>query len=119
MLLFTEAHLECNVGLVISVGNRSKHSPLEYDTNASNLQAGRLALVSRARPPVNPSDTAISGTVFTPFVGIAMQTALDLCMVWSLYGLHVQALLPSPSSARPTFSAPNAYRAMHSRIFAR
>ena len=93
MLLFTEAHLEYNAGLVISIGNRSKHSPLEHDTTAStlakNLQAGRLALVSRARPPVNPSDTVISGTMFTPFVGIAMQTALDLCMVWSLYGLYM------------------------------
>ena len=101
MLLFTEAHLEYNAGLVISIGNRSKHSPLEHDTTAStlakNLQAGRLALVSRARPPVNPSDTVISGTMFTPFVGIAMQTALDLCMVWSLYGLYMcKHFWPSP-----------------------
>ena len=29
-------------------------------------------LVSRARSPVNPSDTVMSGTLFTPFVGIAM-----------------------------------------------
>ena len=104
MLLFTEAHLEYNAGLVISIGNRSKHSPLEHDTTAStlakNLQAGRLALVSRARPPVNPSDTAISGTLFTPFVGIAMQTALDLCMVWSLYGLYMcKHFWPSPVTA--------------------
>ena len=101
MLLFTEAHLEYNAGLVISVGNRSKRSPLEHDTTAStlakNLQAGRLALVSRARPPVNPSDAVISGTMFTPFVGIAMQTALDLCMVWSLYGLYTcKHFWPSP-----------------------
>ena len=93
MLLFTEAHLEYNAGLVISIGNRNKHSPLEHDTSAptlaKSLQAGRLALVSRARPPVNPSDTVISGTLFTPFVGIAMQTALDLCMVWFLYGLYM------------------------------
>ena len=96
MLLFTEAHLEYNAGLVISVGNRSKHSPLEHDTTAAtlakNLQAGRLALVSRARPPVNPSHAVISGTLFTPFVGIAMQTALDLCMVWSLCGLYIRSL---------------------------
>ena len=101
MLLFTEAHLEYNAGLVISIGNRSKHSPLEHDATAStlakNLQAGRLALVSRARPPVNPSDTVISGTMFTPFVGVAMQTALDLCMVWSLYGLYMcKHFWPSP-----------------------
>ena len=101
MLLFTEAHLEYNAGLVISIGNRSKHSPLEYETTAvalaKSLQERRLALVSRARPPVNPSDTAISGTMFTPFVGIAMQTALDLCMVWSLYGLYMRKhFWPSP-----------------------
>ena len=87
MLLFTEAHLEYNAGLVISIGNRNKHSPLEHDTSAQtlakSLQAGRLALVSRPRSPVNPSDTVMSGTLFTPFVGIAMQSALDLCMVWS------------------------------------
>ena len=51
MLLFTEAHLEYNAGLVISIGNRNKHSPLEHDTSAQtlakSLQAGRLALVSR------------------------------------------------------------------------
>ena len=85
MLLFTEAHLEYNAGLVISTGNRSKHSPMEHETTAAalakSLQECRLALVSGARPPVNPSDTAISGTMFTPFVGTAMQTALDLCMV--------------------------------------
>ena len=101
MLLFTEAHLEYNAGLVVSIGNRSKHSPLEHDATAStlakSLQAGRLALVSRARPPVNPSDTVISGTMFTPFVGVAMQTALDLCMVWSLYGLYMcKHYWPSP-----------------------
>ena len=101
MLLFTEAHLEYNAGLVVSIGNRSKHSPLELDATAStlakSLQAGRLALVSRARPPVNPSDTLISGTMFTPFVGVAMQTALDLCMVWSLYGLYMcKHFWPSP-----------------------
>ena len=80
MLLFTEAHLEYNAGLVISIGNRSKHSPLEYDTTAAtlakNLQAGRLALVSRARPPANPSDTAISGT-------LGQQCKPPLTYVWS------------------------------------
>ena len=100
-LLFTEAHLEYNAGLVVSIGNRSKHSPLEHEATAStlakSLQAGRLALVSRARPPVNPSDTVISGTMFTPFVGVPMQTALDLCMVWSLYGLYMcKHFWPSP-----------------------
>ena len=110
MLLFTEAHLEYNAGLVVSIGNRNKHSPLEHDTSAQtlakSLQAGRLALVSRARSPVNPSDTVMSGTLFTPFVGIAMQSALDLCMVWSLYGLYMckhfwPMPIPSPEESSP------------------
>ena len=38
--------------------------------------------------------------MFTPFVGIAMQTALDLCMVWSLYGLYMcKHFWPSPVTA--------------------
>ena len=93
MLLFTEAHLEYNAGLVISIGNRHKNSPMEHETGAAalakSLQACRLALVSRARPPIDPSEAAVNGTMFTPFVGVPMQTALDLCMVWSLYGLYM------------------------------
>ena len=93
MLLFTEAHLEYNAGLVVSTGNCHKSSPMEHETSAAalakSLQACRLALVSRAKAPINPSETAINGTVFTPFVGVPMRTALDLCMVWSLFGLHV------------------------------
>ena len=35
--------------------------------------------------------------MFTLFVGVAMQTALDLCMVWSLYGLYMcKHFWPSP-----------------------
>ena len=94
MLLFTEAHLEYNAGLVISIGSSHRSSPLESKpTSASlarDLQAYRLALVSRARPPVTPSETAINGTMFTPFVGVPMQNPLDLCVVWSLYGLYTR-----------------------------
>ena len=82
MLLFTEAHLEYNAGLVISIGNRSKHSPLEYDTTASalakSLQESRLALVSRARPPVNPSDTATAGE------GGLGRTSDDFCPIFGI-----------------------------------
>ena len=42
-----------------------------------------------ARPPITPCEAAINGTMFTPFVGVPMQTALDLCIVWSLYGLYM------------------------------
>ena len=99
MLLFTEAHLEYNAGLVISSTARWSMTRLLRPWRRTSR--GRLALVSRARPPVNPSDAVISGTLFTPFVGIAMQTALDLCMVWSLYGLYMcKHFWPSPSPAR-------------------
>ena len=93
MLLFTEAHLEYNAGLVVSIGDRRKSSPMEHETSAAalakSLQACRLALVSRAKAPINPSEAAINGTMFTPFVGAPMRTALDLCIVWSLYGLYM------------------------------
>ena len=60
MLLFTEAHLD--IMQVWSFRQAIAASTVRWsDTTAStlakNLQAGRLALVSRARPPVNPSDT--------------------------------------------------------------
>ena len=73
-LLFTEAHLEYNAGLVVSIGNRRKSSPMEHETSAAalakSLQACRQALVSRAKAPINPSEAAINGTMFTPFVGV-------------------------------------------------
>ena len=103
-LLFTEAHLEYNAGLVISIGNRHKSSPIENEPSsavlARDLQAYRLALVSRARPPVTPSEAAIiNGTMCTPFVGVPMQNALDLCVVWSLYGLYTcKNFWPCPKS---------------------
>lgn len=86
MLLFTEAHLEYNAGLVISIGNRWMRSPLETEPSAAvladRLRAYRCALASRGRPPPVPSAAAISGTMFTPFVGVSMQNALD--NPWSL-----------------------------------
>ena len=112
MLLFTEAHLEHNAGLVISIGNRHQHSPMEHESSAAalakNLHNCRLALVSRARPPETPTEAAISGTMFTPFVGVPMQTALDLCIVWSLYGLYMcKNFWPCPANnaAQPNESS--------------
>ena len=104
MLLFTEAHLEYNAGLVISIGNRQKSSPMEHEHSAvalaKSLQACRLALVSRAKAPINPSEAAINGTLFTPFVGVPMRTALDLCIVWSLYGLYMRKhFWPCPATS--------------------
>ena len=115
MLLFTEPHLEYNAGLVISIGNRHQHSsppPMEHESSAAalakNLHNCRLALVSRARPPETPTEAAISGTMFAPFVGVPMQTALDLCIVWSLYGLYMcKNFWPCPANnaAQPNESS--------------
>ena len=103
MLLFTEAHLEYNAGLVISIGSGHRSSPLERRSSsamlAQELQECRLTLVSRARPPATPSEAAVNGTMFTPFVGVPMQNALDLCVVWSLYGLYAcKNFWPCPKS---------------------
>ena len=72
MLLFTEAHLEYNAGLVISIGNRHKSSPMENEASsavlARDLQAYRLALVSRARPPVTPSEAALTELCSLPLL---------------------------------------------------
>ena len=74
-----------------------RRSPLERKptsaTLAKELQDYRLTPVSRARPPVTPS------TMFTPFAGVPMQNVLDLCVVWSLYGLYMcKNFWPCPTS---------------------
>ena len=91
MLLFTEAHLEYNSGLVISIGGDARSSPVRRGSSsailAQELHEYRQTLVSMARPPCTPSESVVNGTMFTPFVGVPMRNALDLCVVWSVYGL--------------------------------
>ena len=69
MILFTEAHLEYNAGLVISIGSASGPSPIE-----SELADNRNQLLAMARPPENPTDAALSGPLFTPLMGRQCKT---------------------------------------------
>ena len=84
MLLFTEAHLEYNAGLVISIGSDARPSPIRIGSTsailARELREYRQTLVSTARPPCTPSESVVNGTMFTPFVGVPMRNALDLCV---------------------------------------
>ena len=57
MLLFTEAHLEYNAGLVISIGSTGRPSPINQfstaETLADDLADYRHQLLAMARPPEN------------------------------------------------------------------
>ena len=57
LLLVTEAHLEYNAGLVISIGSRGRPSPITSHSNAEvlaeELADNRLQLLAMARPPVS------------------------------------------------------------------
>ena len=64
-LLFTEAHLEYNAGLVISIGSTSRPSPVEATSTAESL-AEELAdyrhqLLAMAAPPECPTDASQGG----------------------------------------------------------
>ena len=93
LLLVTEAHLEYNAGLVISLGSQGLPSPItQYstaETLADDLADYRSQLLAMARPPENPTGTSHKGTMFTPLVGVPMESSLDLVMVWALYGTYM------------------------------
>ena len=90
LLLVTEAHLEYNAGLVISIGSRGRPSPItsqsSADVLAEELADYRLQLLAMARPPINPTDCSQGATMFTPLVGVPMENSLDLVIVWAMYG---------------------------------
>ena len=90
LLLVTEAHLEYNAGLVISIGSRGRPSPITSHSNAEvlaeELADYRLQLLAMARPPVSPTDCSQGATMFTPLVGVPMENSLDLVIVWAMYG---------------------------------
>ena len=93
MLLFTEAHLEYNAGLVISIGSTSRPSPVEATSTAESL-AEELAdyrhqLLAMAAPPECPTDASQGGSLFTPLIGVPMENSLDLAVVWALYGAYM------------------------------
>lgn len=72
MFLFTEAHLEYNAGLVISLGSNERRSPIQQGSTAvklaQELHRYRQQLLSMTQPPSTPTESAVSGTMFTPFV---------------------------------------------------
>ena len=59
LLLVTEAHLEYNAGLVISIGSQGRPSPITSHSTAEvlaeELADYRSQLLAMARPPVNPT----------------------------------------------------------------
>ena len=90
LLLVTEAHLEYNAGLVISIGSRGRPSPIASQSSADVLSEEladyRLQLLAMARPPINPTDCSQGATMFTPLVGVPMENSLDLVIVWAMCG---------------------------------
>ena len=88
MLLFTEAHLEYNAGLVISIGSTSRPGPVEATSTADNLaeelEDYRQQLLAMAAPPECPTDASQGGSLFTPLIGVPMENSLDLAVVWAL-----------------------------------
>ena len=93
MLLFTEAHLEYNAGLVISIGSTGRPSPVETTSTAEclaeELADYRHQLLAMATPPECPTDASQGGSLFTPLIGVPMENPLDLAVVWALYGTYM------------------------------
>ena len=78
MLLFTEAHLEYNAGLVISIGSPNRPSPIESTSTAEDLaeelEDYRQQLLAMAAPPECPTEASQGGSLFTPLIGVPMNT---------------------------------------------
>ena len=93
MLLFTEAHLEYNAGLVISIGSANRPSPTEATSVAEHLaeelEDYRQQLLAMAAPPECPTEASQGGSLFTPLIGVPMENSLDLVVVWALYGAYM------------------------------
>ena len=74
LLLVTEAHLEYNAGLVISLGSQGGPSPITQhstaETLADDLADYRSQSLAMARPPGNPT-----GTMLPPLVGAPMENS--------------------------------------------
>ena len=109
MLLFTEAHLEYNAGLVISIGSTSRPSPVEATSTADNLaeelEDYRHQLLAMAAPPECPTDASQGGSLFTPLIGVPMENSLDLAVVWALYGTYMRyQFWPMPYSGQGSSS---------------
>ena len=94
MLLFMEAHLEYNAGLVISIGSANRPSPTEPTSVAEHLaeelEDYRQQLLAMAAPPDCPTEASQGGSLFTPLTGVPMENSLDLVVVWALYGTYMR-----------------------------
>ena len=107
MLLFTEAHLEYNAGLVISLGSSNRPSPIEAtstaETLAEELEDYRQQLLAMAVPPVCPTEASQGGSPFTPPIGVPMEHSLDLAVAWALFGRYMcRQFWPMPEGALST-----------------
>ena len=105
MLLFTEAHLEYNAGLVISIGSPNRPSPIESTSTAEDLaeelEDYRQQLLDMAAPPECPTEASQGGSLFTPLIGAPMEHSLDLAVVWALYGTYMcYQFWPMPGSGQ-------------------
>ena len=114
MLLFTEAHLEYNAGLVISLGSPSRPSPIEASSTAENLaeelEDYRQQLLAMAVPPECPTESSQGGSLFTPLIGVPMEHSLDLAVAWALYGTYMRYQfwpMPEGSCSDQQHLAPN------------
>ena len=106
LLLVTEAHLEYNAGLLVSIGSQGRPCPITSHSSAEvlaeELADYRLQLLAMARPPVNPTDCSQGGTMFTPLVGVPMGNSLDLVIAWAMYGSFMcKTFWPLPSAHPP------------------
>ena len=105
MLLFREAHLEYNAGLVISIGSPNRPSPIESTSTAEDLaeelEDYRQQLLAMAAPPECPTEASQGGSLFTPLIGVPMEHSLDLAVVWALYGTYMcYQFWPMPGSGQ-------------------
>ena len=86
LLLVTEAHLEYNAGLVISIGSHGRPSPTASQSSAEvlaeELADYRSQLLAMARPPVNPTDCSQKKPCLPRLSEYLWKTPLTL----SLYG---------------------------------
>ena len=92
LLLVTEAHLEYNAGLVISIGSQGRPSPITSHSNADvlaeELADYRSQLLAMARPPVKSEYRWKTPLTYSNYMGHVRQ-------------LHVQNILAYANDTSP------------------
>ena len=99
MLLFMEAHLEYNAGLVISIGSANRPSPTEPTSVAEHLaeelEDYRQQLLAMAAPPDCPTEASQGGVPVHPAHwsanGKLARLGGSVGIVWHLYALSILA----------------------------